>query len=119
MYHGSWKNRTNLIPFAGMCVTDSPRVANRYAGSGTIWALDVDWTGLVEAEVDGYDRDANVAVGDDGAAPDGVDVITFLDEDPSGNQHQTWRLMSARAVAACRVVGACDDDGEIIEEETD
>jgi hypothetical protein len=35
---------------------------------------------------------------------DGIDIITYQDMDANGRAHQTWRLVSARAVAAVSVL---------------
>ena len=39
-----------------------------------------------------------------GIADGSVDVIIYTDEDVYGRRHETYRLMSARAVAAVNVI---------------
>lgn len=115
MYHGS---RKPLTPHHGLCVTECLHSAEDYAIGGEaeyITTVEIDWTGLTVREVSGYDRDANVAVGDSdrslaALAADGVDVVIYSDESPRGRAHETVRIVSARALAAIRIVSVrCDE----------
>jgi hypothetical protein len=103
MFHGG----RNMM-LIGLCLTDCERVAESYAGrnGGEVLTADVDLDSLTVLELDeGYDRDADRAPGDTAAdcaryAAQGVDVIVFTDEDPRGREHTTWRIVSARGLAA-------------------
>lgn len=96
MFHGA---HTRFTTHRGLCLTDDIAAALVYADEhGTIAHAEVDFGGLRVVEVDGYNHDANVAIGDDGN-DHGADVLVFGDEDASGRQHTTWRLMSDAAVA--------------------
>jgi hypothetical protein len=110
MYHG---NDGGLALHEGLCLTDDPDVASDYAiywAAGTrIHTVHLDLTGLRVVEVDGYDRDANIAPGDAMATPvDGADVLVYEDETVRGQRHTTWRLMTPAALAAVRHVSTTD-----------
>lgn len=105
LYHGT--HRTDLAAHAGQCWTDDETSATTYAGHGrtaALWTVTVDLSALVVETVTGYDRDADSAPGDSASsraalAASGVDVVVYQDEDEAGSQHETVRLVSARAVA--------------------
>jgi hypothetical protein len=104
MYHGSHNEimGTNSAHL-GLCLTDDDRVAERYAGrNGIVYTADIDLDELDVVEVDGYDRDSDIAPGDLAEEYE-CDVIVFDDEDESGRWHRTWRLVSQKAVDACRL----------------
>jgi len=104
LYHGSHKGVMAL--HLGLCLTESDRVAEHYAGmSGSVTTVELDWTDLVIEACEGYDHDTNSCPADDedyqAAARDrGVDVLVYEDEDEHGAQHECYRLVSARALAA-------------------
>lgn len=103
LMHGT--DRTSWSAHIGMCLTDDELAAESYAGAGRsarMIRVTLELSGLHVAEVASYDRDGNVAVGDDGELCD-ADVVVYGDEDMSGRQHRTWRLMSARALAALTI----------------
>jgi hypothetical protein len=111
LYHGS---TTEPTPRIGMCLTDCDRIASSYAGwrtgqGGVVSELEIDLSGLTVVEVDGYDRDSDEAPGDIsyGAELD-ADVIVYQDESPRGRSNTTWRLVSARAVAAVTIVSTTE-----------
>lgn len=106
LFHGG---RNEFVAHIGLCLTDDARVARRYAeshaGVGHVTTVDLDTRGLVVETARGFGAGCEDAAGDTAAqiatlAADGVDVITYEDEDTSGNWHQTWRLVSERALAA-------------------
>jgi hypothetical protein len=98
-------------PTEGWCLTDDETAAAHYArAGGTIAVVDLDMAGLFEILVDGYDRVENETPADSAAFrahyrdAEGADVLTYDDETDGGRQHTTWRIVSDRAIAACRVV---------------
>lgn len=99
MYHGTLRDFAGHV---GLCLTDSSERARSYANGGNIAKLDIRMAGLRVVEVECYDRDSDVAPGDDGDIRD-ADVIVYDDEDRHGQPHRTWRLMSAAAIAAVDV----------------
>jgi len=99
VFHGSHAGTQEA--FVGICLTEAAEVAYGY-GRKAIMAGDLDLEGLTVLDVDGYDRDDNVAPGDDGDSM-GADVLVFEDEDECGATHTTYRLMTERAVKALRV----------------
>lgn len=109
MYHGSGSDRIAIHP--GLCLTDDLDAAENYAyqwdllGTPTVATVHLDLTGLRVVEVDAYDRDSNLAVGDRDLAVD-ADVVVYDDEDHYGRRHRTWRIVSPAAVDACQVVAA-------------
>lgn len=110
MYHG---NGDTLTPHIGICLADDIDIARDYAIYGghrsepRVHTVEIDLTGLRVVEVDGFDRDENVAPGDGDDAFD-ADVIVFEDETIRGTRHTTWRLMSVSALAAVRPVATID-----------
>ena len=97
-YHGT---RNILAIYAGICLTTSERSAGTY---GAISESTIDLDGLVVRSIAGYDRNANTAAGDRAAeiaalVAEGVDAITYDDEDEMGRQHDCLRLLSDRALA--------------------
>jgi len=102
MYHGSHNEIMGThAAHVGLCITDSLSSAQTYAGRwGVVYAVELDLDALDVVEVEGYDHDSDEAPGDSGEYPD-ADVIVYEDEDERGQSHTTWRLVSARAVAAC------------------
>lgn len=111
MYRADRNADRLATPAEGWCLTDDEARAERYGRAGaTLATIDIDLDGLTVVEVAGYDRDENETPADSAAfraarAAEGADVLVYEDEDESGRQHTTWRLVSDRAVAACRVVG--------------
>jgi len=105
LYHGSHNRIMGTgAAHVGICLTDDYDVACRYATQrGTVYVAEISFADLVVVEVDGYDRDSDVAPGDDGEYPE-ADVLVFEDEDERGNWHMTWRLVSDAAVAAVVLV---------------
>ena len=99
VFHGSHAGTKQA--FRGICLTTVADVAYGY-GQQAIIVGDLDMDGLMVLTVEGYDRDENIAPGDDGDAL-GADVLVFEDEDQCGATHTTYRLMSDRAVGALRV----------------
>lgn|SRR5487761_1659574 len=108
MYHGSSAGEVSL--HQGLCFTDDVERARDYAlygGFGPVRYVHsavIDFDGLVVAEMDGFDRDENVAPGDL-AASGGADVIVYDDETPAGRRHRTYRLLTAAALARLTVTG--------------
>lgn len=110
MYHGK---DGDLVLHEGICFTDDEDIAANYAvylSAGTaVHVVAIDLSGLSVVEVDGYDRDENVAPGDGGDTY-GADVIIFDDEAVNGQAHRTWRLMTPAALAAVTVTGCLDTE---------
>lgn len=106
MYHGA---HTRFALHIGLCLTDDASSASTYAANGQVATLDLDFSGLVVKEAAGYDRESDVAPGDDGATA-AADVLVYDDEDAHGRCHRTWRIMSAKALAALRTVRVDDAD---------
>lgn len=107
MYHG---NTGSLELHPGLCLTDEDAIAAAYGEYGggnpddaVVHEVTIDLDGLAVVKVDGFDRDTNEAPGDDHTW-DGADVIVFTDEDPRGNAHTTWRLMTPAALARVALV---------------
>ena len=98
LYHGT-RNET-LAPHIGLCLTPSERAAEHYATSrGDVYELDVDLSGLRVVEVATGNRDAQDYAGDRDITSYDADVITYADEDTHGYQHETYRIVSAAALA--------------------
>lgn len=108
MYHG---NGSRLALHTGLCLTDDLRSARDYASydhaDGVVHTVEVDLHGLRVVEVDGFDRDENLAAGDDFTAFD-ADVIVYTDETITGRAHRTWRLMSDAALTAVTLTATTD-----------
>lgn len=101
MHHGSF--RSDITPHLGFCLTDDADTAACYATDrGYLATINLDLAGLTVTHLDGYDAETNWAPGDDHEHHD-ADVIAYDDADENGRRHQTWRLVSAAAVAACTV----------------
>lgn len=102
LYHGTFNEEIKI--HSGICLTDEEAVAEQYAGYlGIAAEIEIDLSGLVIEQVDNYDRDENVAVGDTNELFDGIDVLRYDDEDSNGRMHDTWRIISAKATARIKV----------------
>lgn len=91
----------------GLCLTDDARAAAHYGE--TLTTVEIDLDSLTVERVAAYDHESNVAAGDADCgiyAALGYDVIVYTDETERSYQHTTWRIVSARGLAAVRVVGA-------------
>lgn len=122
-YHGTSRNDWAL--HVGACLATDSDIAENYA---TEWAtssrparvfeVQVDLDGLSVVEAEPGDRDNQDWAGDSAASiaayvAAGADVITYEDEDYRGRSHETYRLVSERALAAAKVVAVKtlgDDD---------
>lgn len=112
MYHG---NADDLLLHPGLCLAgeDIARDYAEYASSreGRVHQVEISFGGLEVVELDeGHDWDANTAPGDAGEvyrSEDGTvaDVIIFDDATASGRRHETYRLMTEKALAAVAVTG--------------
>ncbi|HET9893657.1 MAG TPA: hypothetical protein VFQ44_01740 [Streptosporangiaceae bacterium] len=116
MYHGNYESAMVLHP--GLCLTDDDDAARDYGRPGIAsdgWLheldLDIDAAGLVILEVAGYDHDANEAAGDYGDGS-GADILIFADETDAARRHDTWRLMTPAALAACTVISSTSEKWE-------
>jgi hypothetical protein len=103
-HHADW------TPHVGACLSTAPLCYGRGRGDahGTV-AVELDLAGLDVEHVDMTSpewralRDEQVYPGDsDDPHVYGADVLVYADEDESGKQHLTYRLMTERAVEACR-----------------
>ncbi len=102
LYHGS---KRPCVPYVGQCWTDEEQAAEQYGPWLAEIEVDLDEFVLLEVEIEAERRDLNDWPGDraqerHALASAGIDVVTYLDETPSGRQHWTWRLISKRAVSA-------------------
>lgn len=120
-YHGTCQ--ANWALHVGACLAQWPETAEGYAaewaGPGfpaRVFEVELDLDGLNVVEAEAGDRDSATWAGDydlESYAAAGADVITYEDEDYRGQSHNTYRLVSERAVAAARVVAVKtlgDDD---------
>lgn len=110
MYRGTWDGNDSIDE--GDCLTDSECAAERYArrrrGDGAVQTIAIDLSDLSVHEVEGFDpMDCSGYYPGDQDLADwqdrGVDVIVYDDVDDSGSGHRTWRIVSARAAAACTI----------------
>ena len=103
LFHST--NKANFTLHIGQCYTDWDEAAMRYTdGEGLLALVEIDLDELNVVEVEGYDRDENEAPGDHGTDFGDIDVIVYEDEDPHGREHTTWRIVSARALAAIKII---------------
>ncbi len=115
LHHGA---HARFALHLGLCLAEERSTARRYAGRSEIVAeVDLDIAGLTVERVAAYDRNANDAAGDTEAdltalAARGVDVLVYGDEDPHGQSHETYRIVSARALAALTVVSVSGGEGD-------
>lgn len=108
LYHGA---HTQFALHTGQCWCRDVENAECYAGrNGVVVTAEIDMSGLRVVEVEGYDRDADYAIGDRASDVVDADVIEFADEDARGRQHRTWRIMSDKALAAVKVIARSDDE---------
>ena len=120
-YHG--RHTGDFEAHVGLCLTPDFEAAWDYAGRGmrpgTVVRVALDLDGLTVVEVDGYDHDADTAPGDSDpgalAAKLGADVILYEDETQMAREHVSYRLLTARAVAAVTIEALVDEDGDDIE----
>lgn len=115
LMHGS---RKPLALHLGLCLTDSREAAFAYARQGsvgklTVTAVDLPLDGLRVVDVEGFGEGATADAAGDSAeelaalAADGIDVVTYDDEAIGmDGTHRTWRIVSEKAMAACRNIGA-------------
>lgn len=107
MFHGAHSKYSKHL---GQCWTDEELSAEFYGGKGELAFGILDLSRLVVIEFspgEGYDRDTDTAPGDDNCNH-GADVLIYGDEDPRGNYHVTWRLMTQTAIDAIEVVEVFD-----------
>lgn len=114
MYHGNHESTAAL--HLGLCLTEDDDAARDYGRPGYAsdgWLhemeLDLDAPGLVISAISGYDHDANQAPGDDDDSH-GADILIFADETDAGRRHETYRLMTPAALAACSLVGSASEE---------
>lgn len=96
-----------VTPHVGLCLTPSPYANygdNRFVAELPIWDLTTE---EVEVDIDAISTGA-AWPGDTEAeraelAARGIDVLVYDDMDYRGTNHRTYRLISDRAVAACRI----------------
>jgi hypothetical protein len=115
LFHGS---RRGLSMHAGLCLADEESIAAAYAGrSGDVYTVEMAWDGLTVRTVEALDMGSVAARGDSAAdiaalVAEGVDVLVYEDQAPHGATHTTYRLLSARALAALTVAGTTADEDE-------
>lgn len=104
--HGS---HDHIVLHPGLCLADDDTAAvyaRTAGGDEIVTTVTLDLASVtVRKLAGGYDTDSNTAPGDKGEDY-GVDVIIFADADVNGREHTTYRLMTARALAAVSVVSA-------------
>lgn len=105
VYHGA---HSGFRQHVGQCFTDEKDTACAYAqNKGELAKAKIDTTGLKVQEVPGYDRDTDTSPLEPGyphKIDEDTDILVFDDEDPTGNPHRTWRMMSDKAVDRVSVV---------------
>lgn len=110
LYHGA---HTKYEPHLGQCYTDDQSAAYTYADQGMhdgeTAEIEIDLSSLIIERVDGYDRDADAAPGDRDIAGLACDIIWYTDEDIRGREHECWRIVSARALAAITHTKFCEE----------
>lgn len=144
LYHGKDKGCGKFAAHQGLCLTNNLDAAGSYANyinreTGAVYIVDIEMRDLHIKEVESFrvdDAGDWVAVGDDMAElveldTQGIDVIKYQDIDHDDNSHTTWRLVSKKAIEACKLVGtverepceyckgcglALDDDDQPIED---
>lgn len=109
--HGS---RRGVALHIGLCLTDDRGAAISYANRGgymgTVSTVELDLSGLRVVEMEGFgEGDTLDACGDReeeirDLQADGVDVVTFDDQDYEGDTHRTWRIISQRALERVKVL---------------
>jgi hypothetical protein len=113
MFHGN--RASSLTLHEGLCLTPGYYSAVSYTRYGAqddrhfVHAVELDLDGLAVQEADGYDRDENLAAGDLHLRYSG-DVLVFEDEDQDGQWHETYRLLTAAALARVTVTASEDLD---------
>ena len=101
LFHGSNEN-SDFSAHRGVCLTDSKLSAEEYGAN--VFPVSFDLSGLTVLNVtDLVDRDNMSWPGDrasDIAAYEaqGIDVLFFSDETSMGREHDTWRIVSAKAL---------------------
>ena len=112
LYHGTTQAELPLHP--GLCLAASDTCAGQYRaynGGRYVHEASLALGALTVLDLDeGYDRDANLAPADLDPASFDADVIVFTDETPGGKEHLTYRLLTARALAALTVTGTTDEE---------
>lgn len=104
LFHGT-RNNASLALHVGLCLTDDERAARHYGE--TVGAVELDLSDLVTETVETYDHETDTAAADSDCAAyeaEGIDVLVYVDETERSRQHRTWRIVSARALAAARVI---------------
>lgn len=111
LMHGS---RRPLALHIGICLTDDRAAAISYANRGgymgTVATVELDLAGLRVVEVESFGEGETAdACGDReeeirDLQADGVDVVTFDDQDYEGDTHRTWRIISQRALERVQVL---------------
>ena len=98
MYHGG----ETVTAHIGLCLTESWDVADDYAADrgGVVHEVVIDMSGLRIEETAPYDHDADYSLGDTHHEYTGdADILYFEDESPLQRMHDTYRLVSERALA--------------------
>jgi hypothetical protein len=112
MFHG---NADELALHPGLCLADDD-AARDYAGyasssEGRVHEVELDLDVLTIVELEqGHDWDSNTAPGDGGEeyrdeSGNLADIIVFADGTACGRRHETWRLMTGKALGALTVTG--------------
>jgi hypothetical protein len=102
-------NAAEWAPHNGACMMDEDEAPRASYGENRFEVVIPDGLVTEKVDVSSEDIDANNWPGDRASqraayAASGIDIITYQDMDASGRAHQTWRLVSARAVAAVSVL---------------
>lgn len=104
LYHGDYDS--DISAHEGMCLTDDDRCAEAFGRY--VFSCRLDLHAFVVEDCDGYDPIENEAPADcakfrAAAAARGVDILRYADADEFGRELTCYRLVSARAVAACHL----------------
>lgn len=118
LYHGA--NTGKFTAHIGLCLVRDLDIAYSYTrGDGVVYevALDLGPLEVVSVDVSREDIDNNDWPGDTAEgcaafAAAGADVIRYTDMTESGTTHTTYRLVSARAVAAVEGATALVEEEE-------
>jgi len=103
LYHGT---HNDFELHMRQCFSDSEGTASFYGAMGTVTEINLDLAGLVVVELGGNWNAGTMdeIPGNDEAVEYDADVIIFEDEDETGRISDTYRLMTAKAIAAVEII---------------
>jgi len=111
IYHGA---HTKYEMHLGQCYTGDESSARSYADGGILTTCELELRGLSTYEDVPYDRDDNSHPSDwekyRNKMAKKYDVLIYSDEDPSGQPHETIRLLTKRAIKHLTVISIEKDE---------